>query len=67
MSNEAPNNNDVTHIANIVLNEAPNSNDPMCVVNNLRLNTMGAQKFTMAAIKQSCRKPTYQRQDIMTQ
>ena len=29
--NEAPNNNDVTHVANIVLNEAPNSNDAMRV------------------------------------
>ena len=25
--NEAPNNNDVIHVANIVLNDAPNSND----------------------------------------
>ena len=27
MLNEAPNNNDVTRIVNIMLNEAPNSND----------------------------------------
>ena len=42
MLNEAPNNNDVTHVASIVLNEAPNSNDAMCVVNNVCLTTMGA-------------------------
>ena len=41
-----PNSNDITHIANIVLNEVPNSNDTMCVVNNVRL---GAQQFLIAA------------------
>ena len=50
MLNEAPNNNDVTHIANMVLNEAPNSNDAMHVANNVHLTTMGAQQFSMAAI-----------------
>ena len=45
MLNEAPNNNDVTHVVSIVLNEAPNSNDAMCVVNNVCLTTMGAQQF----------------------
>ena len=50
MLNEAPNNNDVTRVANIVLNEAPNSNDATRVANNVRLTTMGAQQFSMAAI-----------------
>ena len=31
-----------------VLNKVPNSNDPTCVVNNMRLTTMGA--FSMAAV-----------------
>ena len=50
MLNEVSNNNDVTCIANIVLNEAPNSNDDMRVGNNVRLTAMGAQQFSMAAI-----------------
>ena len=50
MLNEVPNNNDVTHVANIVLSETPNSNDAMCVVNNVCLTTMGAQQFSMVAI-----------------
>ena len=45
MLNEAPNNSDVTHVANIVLNEAPNSNDATCLGNNMRLTAMGAQQF----------------------
>ena len=40
--NEAPNNNDVTHIANIVFTKVPNSNDVTCVAKNVRLTTMGA-------------------------
>ena len=43
MLNEVPNNNDVTHIENMVLNEAPNSNDTKCVANNVRVTTMGTQ------------------------
>ena len=50
MLNEAPYNNDVTHVVNIVFNEAPNSNDAIHVVSNLHLTTMGAQQFSMAAI-----------------
>ena len=34
MLNEAPNNNDIIHVANIVLNEVPNSNDrEQCTLN----------------------------------
>ena len=58
MLNETPNDNDVTHIANIVLNEAPNSNDATCIANNLYLNTIGALN---GSYMQSCRKPIYQR------
>ena len=43
--NEAPNNNDVTRIANIVLNETPNSHDATHVGNNVRLTAMGAQQI----------------------
>ena len=50
MLNEAPNNNDVKCIRNIVLNEAPNSNDAMRVGNNVCLIAVGAQQFSMAAI-----------------
>ena len=50
MLNEAPNNNDVMRIANIVLNKAPNSDDAIRIVNNVRLTTMGAQQLPMAAI-----------------
>ena len=35
--NEAPNNNDFTCLANIMLNEAPNSNDAMHIANNVHL------------------------------
>ena len=42
MLNEAPNNNDVMWVANIVLNEAPNSNDAMRIGNNVRLTAIGA-------------------------
>ena len=44
MVNEAPNNNDVTHAANIVLNEVPNSNDATQLVYNVCLTTMGTQQ-----------------------
>ena len=50
MLNEAPNNNDMKRVANIVLNEAFNSNDTTHVGNNVRLTAMGAQQFLMAAI-----------------
>ena len=50
MLNEAPNNNDVKCIANIVLNKAPNCNDTTCVGNNVRLTAVGAQQFLMVAI-----------------
>ena len=50
MLNEAPNNNVVTRIANIVLNEAPNSNDATRIGNNVHLTAMGAQQFSMAVI-----------------
>ena len=43
-------NNDVTRIADIVLNEAPNSNDAMHTANNMHLSTIGTQQFSMAAI-----------------
>ena len=36
MLNEAPNNNNVKRIANIVLNEMPNSNDATGVGNTIR-------------------------------
>ena len=47
MLNEAPNNNDVKRVANIMLNEAPNSNDDTRVRNNVRLTAVGAQQFSM--------------------
>ena len=50
MLNKAPNNNDVVHIASIVLNGEPHSNDATCIGNNVRLTAMGAQQFSMAAI-----------------
>ena len=43
MLNEAPNNNDVMHVANIMLNEVPNSNDAMRVANNVCLTAVVAQ------------------------
>ena len=51
MLNEAPNNNDITRIANIVLNEVPNSNDATDVGNNVRLTAMGAQQFSVAIMQ----------------
>ena len=50
MLNEAPSNNNVTHVANIVLNEVPNSNDATRVANNVCLTTMDIQQFSMVAI-----------------
>ena len=50
MLSEAPNNNDVKRVANIVLNEAPNSNDATRVGNKCALNRMGAQQFSMVAM-----------------
>ena len=50
MFNEAPNNNDVKRVANIVLNEVPNSNDAMRVGNNVHLTVVGPQQFSMTAI-----------------
>ena len=50
MLNEAPNNNDVTRVVNIILNEAPNINNATRVGNNVRLTAMGAQQFSMVAI-----------------
>ena len=49
MLNEVPNNNDITHVENMVLNEVPNSNDATCVANNVHLATMGAQQISMEA------------------
>ena len=50
MLNKVPNNNDVTHIANIMLNEVPNGNNAMYLANNVPLVTLGAQQFSMVAI-----------------
>ena len=50
MLNEAPNNNDVKHVAIIMLNEAPNSNDATLVGNHVRLTAVNAQQFLMAGI-----------------
>ena len=43
MLNEAPNNNDIKHIANIVLNVAPNGNDAMHIGNHVCLTAVGTQ------------------------
>ena len=50
MLNEAPNDNDVKRVANIVLNEALNNNDTTRVGNNVRLTAVDAQQFSMVAI-----------------
>ena len=50
MLNEAPSNNDIMHVATIVLSEAPNSNDVMHVGNNVCLSAMGTQQFSVVAI-----------------
>ena len=50
MLNEAPNNNDVKHVANILLNDLPISNDTKRVGNNVCLTAVGAQQLSMAPI-----------------
>ena len=50
MLNEVPNNSDIKHIANIVLNEAPNCNGATRVGSNVRLTAVGAQQLLMAAM-----------------
>ena len=51
MLNEAPNNNDVTRVANNMLNEAPNSIDATRIgIINVRLTAVGAQQFSMVTI-----------------
>ena len=50
MLNKVPNNDDVKHVANIVLNNAPNSDDATHVVNNVRLTAMGTQQFSMVSV-----------------
>ena len=50
MLSEAPNNNDIARVKNIMLNEVPNSNDTMQVGNNVCLTAMDAQQFSMVAI-----------------
>ena len=42
-------------------------NDAMYKANNVHLTTMHVQQFSVAAIYPSYRKPTYQRQEIITQ
>ena len=69
MFNKVPNNNDVMYVANNVLNEAPNSNDAMHVGINVHLTAVGAQQFSMATIKPSCRKadlPEMRDNDMIT-
>ena len=48
--NKAPNNNDIKHVANIVLNEVRNCNDATCIGNNMGLTAVGAQQFLTVAI-----------------
>ena len=55
MLNEAHNNNDITHIVNIVLNKAPNSNASIHVVNSMHLTIMGTQQFSMVTINRLTR------------
>ena len=50
MLNEAPNNNYIMNIENMALNKLPNSSGATLVANNMRLTTMDAQQFSMAAI-----------------
>ena len=52
MLKEAPNSNEIKHIANVMLNEAPiaNCNDAIHIGNNVRLTAVGAQQFLMVAI-----------------
>ena len=48
--NGTPNNQNVMHVANVMLNEVPNSNDAIYVANNVCLSAVGTQQFSMAAI-----------------
>ena len=69
MLNKAPNNNDISHVTNIVLNEVSNSNNAIHETNNLHLTTMGTQQFSMVAIETSCRKadlPEMRDNDMIT-
>ena len=50
MLNEVPNNNDVKHVVNNVLNEVLNSNDGTRIGIIVHLTTVGAQQFSMATI-----------------
>ena len=50
MLNEVPYNNDVMHVAHIMLIEMPNSNDVIRIGNNVYLIAMDAQQFSMATI-----------------
>ena len=50
MLNKALNNNDVTHVANVVLNKAPNSNDATRIGNNVCLTAVGIQQSSMVDI-----------------
>ena len=59
MLNKAPNNSDVKHLANIMLNEAPNCNGATRVGSNVRLTAVGAQQFLMAVCNHHAEKPTY--------
>ena len=46
--NQAPNNNDIKRVANIMLNEELNRNDTTRIGNNVLLTAVGAQEFSMA-------------------
>lgn len=48
--NEAPSNDEVTRVANIMLSEVPNSNDVTRVMNNARLTIIRAQRYSMEVI-----------------
>ena len=50
MLNKAPNNNDVTHVANIMLNKVPDSNEFKRIVKSVCLTTKGTQQLSMVAI-----------------
>ena len=50
MLNEAPSNDDIMCIENMVLNKVPNRNDATCITNIVHLTTMGAQQFSMEDI-----------------
>ena len=50
MLNEAPNNNDITRVTNIVLNKVPNSYDTTRIVNNVHLTTMGTKNSQLLMV-----------------